>query len=41
MDRRQNRRWNVVGKSNLDPSVVMKYFEIHNLPEDKSPRTVE
>jgi site-specific recombinase XerD len=41
MKGRQNRRWNTMDKSDLDLSVLIKHFEIHNRTEGKSPRTVE
>jgi hypothetical protein len=40
MAKRRNFRWEEMDKSNVDLSVLIQHFEVHNCTEGKSPRTV-
>ena len=40
MAKRRNPRWEEMDKSQVDLSVLMQHFEVHNRTEGKSPRTV-
>jgi hypothetical protein len=40
MDSRRNRQWSDMDNSNIELSVLIQHFEVHNRTEGKSPRTV-
>lgn len=40
MLKKRNLRWEEMDKSNVDLSVLTQHFDVHNLTEGKSPRTV-
>ncbi len=41
MVRRTNTRWEDMYRSNIDLSVLIGHYEVHNRTEGKSPRTVQ
>ena len=41
MVRRRNTRWEDMDRSNIDLSVLIQHYEVHNRTEGKSPRTVQ
>jgi len=41
MVRRRNTRWEDMDRSNIDLSVLIGHYEVHNRTEGKSPRTVQ
>ena len=41
MVRRRNTRWEDMDRSNIDLSVLIRHYEVHNRTEGKSPRTVQ
>ena len=41
MVRRRNTRWEDMDRSNIDLSVLIQHYEVHNRTEGKSPRTAQ
>ncbi len=40
MAKKRNPRWEEMDKSNVDLSMLIQHFEVHNQGEGKPPRTV-